>query len=164
MQSPSERLKRLLNDPISANMPASYGMTQLELAELNMKQIEGTEPYVKCNLNPDFEIQECETDHIFLLLVEAVLFDQTTGERLSRPRLLKLRPEIFYDFVEKGHFNGKTVEILHKPKSADKYEENLRKQRENQEKRDENMKAIFDKNRLKGLEAEMKILKKSTTK
>ena len=72
---------------------------------------------------------------------------------------MKLRPEIFYDFVDKGHFNGKTVEVLHKPTAADEFEENLRKQRENQEKRQEKMKAVFDKNRIKGLEAEMKVLK-----
>ena len=46
-----------------------WNKTQLELAELNLKQIRGEEPYVKCNKDPDFEIQEHEADFIFLILI-----------------------------------------------------------------------------------------------
>ena len=164
MESPSERLKRLLKDPVSAEMNAGYGMTQLEMAKLHMRQIEGIEPYIPCNKNPDFEIQECEEDWIYLVLVEAPLFDASSGERLSRPKLVKYRPEDFHKYLEKGYFNGMTVEILHKPKAADEYEERLMKQRINQEEREERMKSVFDKNRLKAMEAEMKVLKKNSTK
>lgn len=85
-------------------------------------------PMVKCNLNPDYEIQAQEADFLIVILAEAKLFDQNTGEKLSRPKVEKYRIRDFERMDKMGFFKGKDVEILHDPRR--KEEELLKKEKE----------------------------------
>jgi len=71
---------------------------------------------VPCNLAEDVFIPEHEQFDIVYVETEAKLFNQETGEKISRPKKEKYRIRVFEQMDKKGYFKGKTVKILHDPR------------------------------------------------
>lgn len=106
----------------------AHGMSHSQMEQLKQKQMDGTVEMVPANRGNDIkdpyfkeayeghQIPANET-HIYHVAMEARLFSQATGERLSVSRVQKF-DQANWDLV-KDRLNGWTVEIIHNP-SIDK--------------------------------------------
>jgi len=105
----------------------SHGMTHSEMEELHLKQIQGEVEFVDANNAGDnikdehFAAQYSDhkipahEKHIYHVAVEARMFNQATGEKISNATVKKFNKETFAFMKKQEAFKGQTVHILHNP-------------------------------------------------
>ena len=91
------------------------GKTYKDLQELADQQQFGEEPMIKANINPEVKIQAFIEKTHYVLDAEAPLFDQETGEKLSRPVRHVLDIRQFDEWTKKDRLAGQRVKIHHDP-------------------------------------------------
>jgi hypothetical protein len=86
------------------------------MEELRIKQEHGDVDMVPCNIDQSVMIAAHEVYDIIYVETEAKLFNEKTGEKISRPKKEKYRIRVFEDMEKRGFFKGKTVKMLHDPR------------------------------------------------
>lgn len=71
---------------------------------------------VSGNRNSDYELPEHE-QHLIHASIEAPLYSQQTGQKISTPRVQKFSENEFKHTKESRVFEGYEIEILHAPES-----------------------------------------------
>ena len=87
------------------------GLTHKQLQDMQVYP-EEVGVLIKGNKNPDYELKDYEQFYTHAKY-EVLHFDQGTGQKLSKSRVVKYLPEIFERYEEKGFFGGVALEILH---------------------------------------------------
>ena len=94
-------------------------MTYKELAEHTKMEELGSLPlYPGSELEEGFAFTELELKTSYILTAEAPLFDSASGERLSRPVLHKLTPEVWAEWSQRERLAEQQVVFLNDPLKA----------------------------------------------
>lgn len=107
----------------------AHGLTEAQMTDLQYKQIHGEVEYVPANnaeniKDPHFkdfekhQIPEHE-QHIYHVVTESRLFNQTSGEKISEPVVKTFTKEAFKFHDKHNGFAGQAVHILHNPELND---------------------------------------------
>jgi|GEM_PF-6047881 len=109
------------------NILQAHGITQAEMRDTHRQQTENNEEFITANnvenLTDKFFIEEYGAHKIrnvdrncFHLAQETRLFDQASGQKLSKSSVLIESPEQYHRLKESDTFLGRTIEILHDPR------------------------------------------------
>lgn len=87
-----------------------------ELRNKQLKQLHGNFEKIPANKNSKYQINDFES-HLVHVVLEMKQFNQTTGEKESKPFVQKFHSAEFERMISQGGFTGYSVEIIHDPKS-----------------------------------------------
>lgn len=93
----------------------AHGMSREELDELRYKQnYDEAVPTVKAanSSSKDYAVPQHE-EHMVHISMEAKVYSQKNGEKLTKPRVQKFYPQEFGAMEARGAFKGYTVDVLH---------------------------------------------------
>jgi len=94
---------------------ASHGMTMAQMDDHYYNQQHGLVEMVPCSEDPEVQIKKIEAEYFYYLEMEAVLFDSSTGEKLSVPKRVKYHERMYDHELKKNRFNGYKIRILNNP-------------------------------------------------
>ncbi len=123
MATKAERKAGFPNNQGAAELPASYGMNQSQLEAVRRAQIQGNQEMVPAiGKDKNYQVPACEFLFIWHVSIESPLFDQNSGKRIDRGKVIKVFNEAAFKLVEdSGGFRGQKVEILHDPTMAQEW-------------------------------------------